>query len=152
MLSTIASRLAYEISQQDWSDAHSRADGARHNRESDRTTSDQLDPDDAETIRLNVVWVVGQALFEDDPSFNIREFAEAAGVPRRLLLTRRGTPSGFIEAGLRRGEGQEVLLRREGPFWTATLRNAPLDGRRAVATSTSAATAISDLLDDDKRG
>ena len=79
-LSTIAQALADEIAAQDWSDAHSRADGARHNRESDRTQAAQLAPDEADTVRVNVMWVVAQALSDHDPHFDVHAFAEAAGV------------------------------------------------------------------------
>lgn len=100
-LSTIAQRLADEIKAQDWSDAHTRADGARHDRGMDRTKSDQLDADATEVVLMNVVWVTGQALAEDDPQFNIRAYAEACGVSNDWLLTRRGAPNGGIEAGIR---------------------------------------------------
>lgn len=100
-LSTIATRLAHEIRVQDWSDAHSRVDGARHRRSFDRTNSRQLTDGEAERVRMNVIWVVGQALAEDDPNFNIRDFAEAAGADLGYLYTSRGSKNGGIEAGLR---------------------------------------------------
>lgn len=100
-LSRIAQTFADEIRRQDWSDAHSRADGSRHNRTVDRTTQPQLSQDETETVLMNVVWVVAQALFEEDPNFSVREFAEAAGVGRDWLYTRSGRPHGGIEAGLR---------------------------------------------------
>jgi hypothetical protein len=83
-MSTIAKRLANEIRAQDWSDAHSRADGSRHDRAIDREGGDQLDPDETEVVRMNVIWVVGQALAEDDPNFSIRDFAQAAGATNGL--------------------------------------------------------------------
>jgi len=112
-LSTIARRLAFEISAQDWSDAHSRADGARHDRTLDHTTSPMLSAQEAETVRLNVVWVVGQALAEDDPNFDIHAFAEAAGVPDHLRVRKDGRPSGVIDAGIRPVGEAEVIQRAE---------------------------------------
>lgn len=100
-LSTIAQRLADEIRAQDWSDAHTRGDGARHDRLIDGTRTDQLDPKSTNLVLMNVVWVTGQALAEDDPHFNIRAYAKACGVSDDWLLTRRGEPSGVIEAGIR---------------------------------------------------
>lgn len=101
-LSTIAQRLADEIRGQDWSDAHSRADGARHDRGVDRKGGEQLDPDETEVVRMNVIWVVGQALAEDDPNFSIRAFAEAAGARHDWLFNKDGGPNRGVEAGLRR--------------------------------------------------
>jgi hypothetical protein len=103
-LSTIAARLAQEISMQDWSDVHSRADGARHDRSVDRKGGDQLEPAETEVVRMNVIWVVGQALAEDDPNFDIRAFAEAAGATDYWLYNKDGRPNRGIEAGLRRVE------------------------------------------------
>ena len=100
-LSTIAQRLADEIRTQDWSDAHSRADGARHDRSLDRKGGEQLSPDESAIVRMNVIWVVGQALAEDDPNFNIRAFAEAAGATDKWLYNKDGRPNRGIEAGLR---------------------------------------------------
>jgi hypothetical protein len=117
-LSHIAARLAAEIRDQDWSDAHVRLDGSRHNRAIDRTGTEQLPPAKAEAIRLNVVWVVGQALAEEDPNFSIREFAEASGVGRDFLLTRRGGLNGGIEAGIR-PIGRDVVLETDGRTWVA---------------------------------
>jgi len=100
-LSTIAQALANEISAQDWTDAPYRIDGARHDRNFDRTTSRQLSPEEGEYIRLNVMWVAGQALQENDPNFDIHTFAEACGVPRQYRIGRDGKPSGIIKYGLR---------------------------------------------------
>jgi hypothetical protein len=116
-LSRIASGLAREIQAQDWSDAHTRLDGSRHNRRADRTTAAQLEPGQAENVKLNVVWVVAQALSAEDPNFSVREFAEAAGVARDYLLTRRGTPNGMIEAGLR--FNTDIAIRQIGNSWMA---------------------------------
>ena len=107
-LSTIAQRFADEIKAQDWSDVHTRADGARHSRTADRSTTEQLDAEATEVVLMNVVWVTGQALAEDDPKFNIRAYAEACGVSEDWLLTKRGTPNGGIEAGIRRRRSRVV--------------------------------------------
>lgn len=101
-LSTLAQSLADEIRAQDWSDAHSRADGARHDRHQDRTKAEQLDEDQTENVRVNVMWVVAQALSDHDPNFDVHAFAEAAGVHRDFRLRRDGTLSGGIPAGIRR--------------------------------------------------
>lgn len=100
-LSTIAQSLADEIRAQDWSDAHSRADGARHSRTADRTQSAQLTEDETETVHVNVMWVVAQALSDHDPNFDVHAFAEAAGVSRRYRLRKDGSASGGISAGVR---------------------------------------------------
>lgn len=100
-LSTIAQRLADEIRAQDWSDAHSRADGARHDRQFDRTRAVQLDADETEIVRMNVIWVVGQALADDDPNFDVRSFAEEAGANGRWLQNKDGSPNRGLESGLR---------------------------------------------------
>lgn len=106
-LSTIAQALADEIRSQDWSDAHSRADGARHDRVTDRTKTAQLSDDEAGTVHVNVMWVVAQALSDHDPNFDVHAFAEAAGVSDRYRLRKDGTPSGGIDAGIRpRRRGQ----------------------------------------------
>lgn len=104
-LSTLAQTLAEEIKTQDWSDAHSRADGARHDRAIDRTNRPQLEPDEAECVRVNVMWVTAQALSIHDPNFDVHAFAEAAGVSADYRLRKDGTPSGAIPAGLRRTDG-----------------------------------------------
>lgn len=105
-LSTIAQALADEIAAQDWSDAHSRADGARHNRELDRTQAAQLAPDEADTVRVNVMWVVAQALRDHDPNFDVHAFAESAGVSAAYRLRNDGSPSGGIPAGIRLRTGE----------------------------------------------
>lgn len=50
---------------------------------------------------MNVIWVVGQALLEDDPNFNIRAFAEASGATHDWLYNKDGKPNRGVEAGLR---------------------------------------------------
>jgi len=100
-LSTIAQALAEEIAAQDWSDAHNRADGARHDRAADHTTTTQLSPAEAEFVRVNVMWVTAQALSAHEANFDVHAFAEAAGVDPRFRLRSDGSPSGAIPAGLR---------------------------------------------------
>jgi hypothetical protein len=104
-LSTIAQTLADEIRAQDWSDAHSRADGARHDRTADRTSAAQLTVDETECVHVNVMWVVAQALSIHDPNLDVHAFAEAAGVSDTYRLRKDGTPSGAIPAGLRASTG-----------------------------------------------
>lgn len=145
-LSRTARALAAEIATQDWSDSHTRADGARHSRKLDRTTSDQLTPGQAATVKMNVVWVVGQALAEVDSAFQIREFAEAAQVDEGWLLTKRGTPNGGIEAGLR--QPQNIELSQQGEFWVAT-RNARPNGQVSTVVGASPSDALQALLDSD---
>jgi hypothetical protein len=102
----IAKKHAREIRLQDWSDAHSRIDGARHRNEDDSAgrRAEKLAEEAADRIRLNVVWAVGQTLHEDDPNFDVWEFAKKSGVSSRLLYRRDGKPSGGIAAGLRHDE------------------------------------------------
>jgi hypothetical protein len=145
-LSRVATKIAAEIRDQDWSDAHSRLDGARHNRDLDHTSEPQLKPMQAESVRMNVVWVVAQALAEEDPNFSVREFAKASGVPDDYLLTRRGTPNGGIEAGLR-PVGRDIYLQTDGVTWMAVNRAAdpsaqPTPVAVAVASSPAAAIAL----------
>lgn len=130
-LSRTAQLIAREINAQDWSDAHTRLDGSRHDRRADRTTSDQLEPGLEEHVRLNVVWVVAQALSAEDPNFNVREFARASGVPKDFLLTRRGTPNGMIEAGLR--FNSDIEIRQRGALWTAEYIGDVDEGRTQAA-------------------
>ena len=105
-LSTIAQALADEIAAQDWSDVHSRPDGARHNRETDRTQAPQLSAHETDTVRVNVMWVVAQALSDHDPNLDVHAFAEAAGVSNSYRLRNDGTPSGAISAGIRWKTGE----------------------------------------------
>lgn len=105
-LSTQHAALAEQIRNQDWSDAHTRLDGAGHNRITDKTTTAQLTPEESERVRMNVIWVVGQALADHDPNFSIRHFAESAGASQAFLVTRDGKrKNGMIEAGIRVGIG-----------------------------------------------
>lgn len=100
-LSRLAREFAAEINNHDWSDAPWRRDRAGHRREHDgrRATSRQLDRDETESVRTNVMWVVAQVLLNADPNLDPYEFAEACGVNTR---TRSGRPrSGHITAGLR---------------------------------------------------
>jgi hypothetical protein len=100
-ISQIAQRFADEIRMQDWSDSHTRLDGARHDRTFDRTSSEQLSPEQAERVRINVMWVVAQTLSDDDPNFDAHTFAAACGVSKNFLFTRSGKPNGGIWAGIR---------------------------------------------------
>ncbi|MGO2932641.1 hypothetical protein [Microbacterium sp.] len=111
-LSTIAQSLADEIKAQDWSDAHTRADGARHDRQIDHTQSEQLSDAETDTVQVNVVWVVGQALRTHDPNFDIHVFAEAAGVSPAYRLRNDGSPSGAMDAGIRPVDGDEYTPRQ----------------------------------------
>lgn len=101
MLSRVAQMHADEIRNHDWSDAHTRADRAGHNRAVDRTSrSEQLLPEQAATIRLNVMWVTAQVLAYLDPNFDVVEFAAACGV------TNPHRTAGWLHAGLRGGNGK----------------------------------------------
>lgn len=101
-LARLHAAIAEEIRIHDWSDAHSRLDGARHDRARDRTAARTLSADETESVRMNAIWVVGQALADHDPNFSIRAFAEAAGASAAHLRTRDGRrDNGMIEAGIR---------------------------------------------------
>jgi hypothetical protein len=103
-LSRVAREFAAEIRLQDWSDAPYRADRAGHNREHDSNRGDRvLSQGETDTVRMNVMWVVGQVLGYSDPNFDVYEFAEACGVD---IYTRRGRRDGGIAAGLRRTSGK----------------------------------------------
>ena len=144
-LSHVAQLLALEIKNQDWSDAHNRSDGARHDRTADRTQTPRLQPDEAATVKMNVVWVVAQALAAAEPGFNARAFAELAEVDPGYLLTRRGTPNGMIEAGIRHVDGP-IMIAEYGGAWTATLPSARPDGQLAVVVAGSPQEALEVLL------
>lgn len=100
-MNVISEALAAEIRAQDWSDAHSRLDGSRHHRNRTSEKAEQLDPEAADRILINVVWVTGQALLELDPNFDIRTFAIACGVPEWFLLKKDGRKSRGLEYGMR---------------------------------------------------
>ncbi|MFF4491186.1 hypothetical protein ACFY0F_32775 [Streptomyces sp. NPDC001544] len=105
-LSKLAQQFADEISLQDWSDAHIRLDRAGHDRASD-TKSHPNDPvlsaEQAQKVKINVMWVTAQVLGYNDPNFDVYEFAEACGIN---VLTSRGAKNGMIDAGLRSWRGQ----------------------------------------------
>jgi hypothetical protein len=102
-----ARALAAEIKSQDWSDSPYRADGARHNRDSDSPSkrgAKQLTHNETEHVRINVIWVTAQAFLATEPDFDIREYATAAGAdlsPGMFVNNRDGKPSGALLAGLR---------------------------------------------------
>ncbi|MFC4122050.1 hypothetical protein [Nonomuraea zeae] len=80
-LSRLARHFAAEIKHHDWIDAPYRLDGAGHSRDLDTKKSQQaLEPDDAERVKVNVMWVTAQVLGHDDPNFDIVEFARACGI------------------------------------------------------------------------
>lgn len=97
-LSRIAAQLAAEIKLQDWSDAPYRHDRAGHDRETDRTTTQQLSPKETTAIKWNVAWVTGQVLGYNDPNFDEYEYFEACGISTR---TNSGAIDGGVETGLR---------------------------------------------------
>jgi hypothetical protein len=100
-LSRLAREFAAEINYHDWSDAPFRMDRAGHRRELDTNLGNipQLDAEQTNTVRTNVMWVVAQVLAHADPNIDPFEFAEACGV---RTTTWAGRPrSGHITAGLR---------------------------------------------------
>ena len=101
-LSRRAQMHADEIRRHDWSDAPYRADRAGHSRDDDTRTGPQspsLSDPEADSVRLNVMWVTAQVLTYDDPNFDVYEFAEACGINTR---TRKGQKNHGIAYGLRR--------------------------------------------------
>ncbi|WP_143320176.1 hypothetical protein [Cellulomonas iranensis] len=99
-LSRIAQMHADEIRNHDWSDAHTRLDRAGHHRADDRTPrAAQMTHDEAENVRVNVMWVTAQVLAYLDANFDVVEFAQACGVTNRHRTT------GWLRAGLRGGDG-----------------------------------------------
>ncbi|MEV8615703.1 hypothetical protein AB0383_48760 [Amycolatopsis sp. NPDC051373] len=101
VLSRRAQEFAAEIREHDWCDAPFRLDRAGHKRASDSNigTAPELDPEQTDAVRTNVMWVVAQVLgYQEGPSFNSYEFADACGV---RTLTKYGQPDGYITAGLR---------------------------------------------------
>ena len=97
MLSRLAQQFAAEIRQHDWSDAPYRGDRAGHRREHDTNRgAKQLSPAEAETVKLNAIWVSAQVLAFNDPNFDIVEFARACD---------NDTKPGILKAGLRGGQG-----------------------------------------------
>lgn len=102
-LSGRARDMAAEIRLHDWSDAHSRLDRAGHQHDNDSPSKRQrqLTPEETDYVRMNVVWVTGQALLYEDPTLNFAEYAEACGVSGRLLRNKDGAYSGALWSGIR---------------------------------------------------
>jgi hypothetical protein len=102
-LGELAQLFAAEIKQHDWSDANIRADRAGHRSEDEPWVKPSLYSEQAERVRLNVLWVVAQVLgYAFDPNLDIKEFAEAcghSGIGREATL-------GWLENGLRRDDGR----------------------------------------------
>lgn len=115
MLSRLASEFAAEIANHDWSDAPYRLDRAGHRRCDDSPSKQtvQLSPEETDSIRTNVMWVVAQVLKHSDPNLDLHEFAEACGVPRRITHRTDGSLSDAITFGLR---WQEVRVVAEDPL------------------------------------
>lgn len=109
MLSRIAQQHAAEIRNHDWSDAPWRADRAGHQRRFDTNRQvQQLEPREAETVKLNVMWVTAQVLGYNDPAFDVVEFADACGCAE--------SRPGVLRAGLRGAKGAEYS--RPGSYET----------------------------------
>lgn len=106
MLSRIAQEHAQEIANHDWSDAPYRADRAGHDRSIDNQGTRQLSDGETDTLKMNVMWVTAQVIMHSDPNFDIHEFAEACGLPRRWTHNRDGRPSGALLAGIRMVDGR----------------------------------------------
>lgn len=103
-------QLAAEIRAHDWSEAPYRATGTAHAPSSDGSdggsggsAAPRLSEQEAERVRVNVMWVVAQCLGYEDPEFNPDVFASAAGVTRDYLCTPFGGPSAIVREGLRVG-------------------------------------------------
>lgn len=115
MLGRLAQEFAAEIANHDWSDAPYRLDRAGHHRDDD--TNRGLDflenPEDVDRIRTNVMWVTAQVLMHSDPNLDILEYAEACGIPRWITHNRDGRPSGVLDAGIRKRDGQ---VAKPGPW------------------------------------
>ena len=108
--------LAAEIRAHDWSEAPYRATGTAHAPTGDGSGSGsgsgdgspgsaapRLSQEEAERVRVNVMWVVAQCLGYEDPEFNPDAFAEAAGITRDYRCTPFGGPSAIVREGLRVG-------------------------------------------------
>lgn len=105
-LSRLAEEFAAEIRTHDWSDAPWRLDRAGHDRAKDpKKPIEQLDPDETDRVRTNVMWVTAQVLLHADPNFSVEEFAVACGIPRRITHRSDGKFSGALTGGLRIRDG-----------------------------------------------
>ena len=116
--------LAAEIRAHDWSEAPYRATGTAHAPSGDGNGSDggspgsaapRLSPEEAERVRVNVMWVVAQCLGYEDPEFNPDAFAEAAGVTRDYRCTPFGGRSAIVREGLRVGTDGSYDTPGSGP-------------------------------------
>jgi hypothetical protein len=103
VLSRAAQEFADEIKNHDWSDAPWRLDRAGHQRAMDKGKQHPhpLDLHETQNVRTNVMWVTAQVLMHADPNFDVHEYAEACGVPTRLLYNSDGRKSKGIINGLR---------------------------------------------------
>jgi hypothetical protein len=117
MLSRIAEEFAREIRNHDWSDSPYRADRAGHRREHDghRSSSAVLSPAETGIVVTNVMWVTAQVLMHADPNFDLVAYAEACGVPRRMIYNSNNQLSGILTSGIRYDvEGRASAHAEEG--------------------------------------
>lgn len=92
--------MAAEIRMHDWSDAPYRIDRAGHQRGSDTNRGrDVLSAPEAESVRINTMWVTAQVLGHNDPTFDVLAYAGACGV----AAIKSG---GWIKAGIRTTNGR----------------------------------------------
>ena len=104
MLSVMASQLADEVRNHDWSDAPYRFDRAGHQRDFDspgKRSAQVLDERETTILVANVAAVLAQVLRHNDPNLPLQEFFEACGVSHRLTRTSSGRESGALKAALR---------------------------------------------------
>ncbi|MFC9330803.1 hypothetical protein [Kitasatospora sp. NPDC057015] len=127
-LSRLAAQFAAEINQQDWSDAHIRADRAGHRRDRDRPGSAEkvLSPAEAEKVKINAAWVTAQVLGYNDSNFDPHEFFKACGVSDQWLWNRDGQRSGFVAAGLRTRTGLAGEVEYQVPGMWGCWEGAPI--------------------------
>ena len=122
--------LAAEIRAHDWSEAPYRATGTAHapahahapsgdgdgsDGGSPGSAAPRLSQEEAERVRVNVMWVVAQCLGYEDPEFNPDAFAEAAGITRDYRCTPFGGPSAIVREGLRVGTDGSYDTPGSGP-------------------------------------
>ena len=114
--------LAAEIRAHDWSEAPYRATGTAHAPTGDGSgdgspgsAAPRLSPEEAERVRVNVMWVVAQCLGYEDPEFNPDAFAEAAGITRDYRCTPFGGRSAIVREGLRVGTDGSYDTPGSGP-------------------------------------
>lgn len=106
-------QLADEIEAHDWACAPYHPSGAAH--PTPQTLTPRLTDDEAERVRVNVMWVVAQCLGYEDPEFNPDAFAIACGVTRDYRCTPFGGPSTIIREGLRIGTDGSYYRPGSGP-------------------------------------